>query len=56
MNFGDLFLAAILDDNLPESVILSPEELFYIEDETMYMLEERAAESGTLIDTEFVYH
>lgn len=56
MDFSDLFLAAIIDETLPESFILSPEETFYVEDMAMYVLEQRAAENGTLVDTEFVYH
>jgi len=56
MHFADLYLAAILDDNLPESVTLSPEELFHIEDITMYMLEQRALKNGTLVvDIEMVH-
>lgn len=56
LNFGDLFLHAILDDNLPEAYILSDLDNLCIEDELMYMLEIKAAESGTLVDTEFRYH
>jgi len=55
LNFGDLFISAILDDTLPDSYIMSELETFCVEECAMYMLEQRAAENGTLIDTELVY-